>query len=61
MNTTKAPEVLVFEIGTITIFIHLDGYLVFSLLDIGGDVELRRFHRALTITHLLAIDPYIEG
>ena len=61
MNTTEAPEVLIFEIGAVAVFIHLDGYLVFTFPDIGGDVEFGRFHRALAITNPLTIYPDIEG
>ena len=47
MDASEAPEVLVFEIGAIAVFIDLDGNLILTLQEIVGDVELRRFHRTL--------------
>ena len=61
VDASEAPEVLVFEIGAIAVFIHLDGNLIVTLLEIAGDVELRGFHGTLRVTHLLAINPDIEG
>ena len=61
VDASEAPEVLVFEVGAIAVFIHLDGNLIVTLLEIAGDVELRGFHGTLRVTHLLAINPDIEG
>ena len=44
MDSAKAPEVLIFQIGTIAVFIHLDSYLVLSFADIGSDIKLARLH-----------------
>ena len=60
MDAAKAPEVLVFQIGAVAIFIHLDGYLVFTRLDIACDVEFRWFHRALAVACLLSVHPDVE-
>ncbi len=61
MNTAKAPEILIFQIRAVRVFINLDGNLVDSFLDIWGDVKLRWFHRALTVTDSLSINPYVES
>ena len=61
VDASEAPEVLVFEIGAIAIFIHLDSNLIVTLPQITGDIELRGFHRTLRVTYLLAINPDIEG
>ena len=61
MDATKAPKVLIFEIGAVAVFIHLNGNLVFTFLNIGRNVKLRRLHRTLTIPYPMAIDPDIEG
>ena len=60
MDAAKAPEVLVFQVRAVAVFVHLDGYLVSTFLNIGGDVEFRRFHRALTVAHQLAVHPDVE-
>ena len=40
MDTAKAPEVLIFQIGAVTVFIYLYSNLVYSFLDIGSDTKL---------------------
>ena len=61
VDATEAPEVLIFQVTAVAVLIHLDGYLVLTFLNIGGDVELRRLHRALTVAYTLAVDPHVEG
>ena len=60
MNTSKAPEILVFEIGTVAVFVYFDGYLVLAFLEIARHVELGGLHGALRIPYPLAVDPDIE-
>ena len=61
MDATKAPEVLILKIGAVAIFIHLNGNLVLTFLNIGRYIKLRRLHRTLTIPYHMTIDPYVEG
>ena len=60
MDASEAPKVLVFQIGAVAVFVDLDGYLVLTFLDVAGNIELRRLHRALTIANPLTVDPDVE-
>ena len=61
VDAAEAPEVLVFKIGAVAVFVDFDGYLVLTSFYIGGHIELRGFHGPLTIAHALAVDPNVEG
>ena len=61
VDATEAPEILIFQITAVAILVNLYGYLVLACLQIRSHVKFARLHRTLRISHLLAVNPYIEG
>ena len=60
MYAAEAPEVLILKVAAITILVHFHSDVIAAGLEIARHVKLARFHRPLTIPHLLAIKPHIE-
>ncbi|MPM33722.1 hypothetical protein SDC9_80300 [bioreactor metagenome] len=58
--TTKAEEVLIFQIRTVTPTKHLKSNQVFTRFQIPGQVKLRFEFTVLTIAHILAVYPQIH-
>ena len=59
-NAGKAPEVLVFQIGTVAPAHHLHGNEVAAALQIFRDVELGGHLRVFAISHIASVDPHHE-
>ena len=59
-NTRKAPEVLVFKIGTVAPAHDLHSNEVLSLLQVLRNVELSSHLRVLGVAYVLAVDPHCE-
>ena len=59
-NAGEAPEVLVFQIGTVAPAHYLHGDEVLTLLQILRDVELSSHLRVFRVAYVLAVDPYGE-
>ena len=57
-NAGEAPEVLVFQVGTVAPAHHLHGDEVRALLQVLGDVELGSHLRVLRIAYVLAVYPH---
>jgi hypothetical protein len=57
----EPPHVLIFEIGAVGVFVDRECEGVFTLLEIGGEVEFRRGPRILGVADLDAVDVEVEG
>ena len=60
VDAAQPPEVLVFEVATVTPSVDFDCQRVVAWLEITGDIEFGRRHTPLAIADLFAIDPEVE-
>ena len=61
LDATETPEILVFQVRTVTVPIDLHGNLVLPGFQIIRNVEFRSFHTALAVPHTRAVHPDIKG
>ena len=59
-DTSKAPEVLIFQIATVAPAHNLHGYQVFARLQILCDIEFGSHLRVLAVAHVFSVHPHAQ-
>ena len=60
VNPGHIPHILIFQVRAVRITINLHSQGIFTWLKILRQIEFRRAHRALAVTHKFAVQPQIE-
>ena len=61
VNTSEAPEILIFQVRAIAILVHLHGNEVFTFVQVTGNVKFAGLHAALTVTNQGSVYPNIKS